>query len=190
MEWTTRNKSQPHLVWRRCRRGLRRCFSSCTRHRKHVGRGDLVLSPPNEITGASLPSSLARKFLAASRKILSVSSDQAGPNSALNAVLLGVTYGGILASADATTLQQPFTKFSLPKPAASNPRGSKIQKQRFGAYKVAEQMALRAAPPHRTYARQKTEIYLNGFIVAACRELNVAVPDASRSSHCGRRRNF
>src|ERR1700747_2411633 len=151
---------------------------------KHVGRGDLVLGPHNEVTER-----VAAVFTRG-KVPCRISENLAGElwtklvwNCALNAVsALGkVTYGEILASADAnqmleTTVAEVLT---VPGPTGIQPAGLEDPKAALaGAYKVAESMAATRSSTSQDMMRgKKTEIdSLNGFIVRRARELNVAVP--------------
>jgi 2-dehydropantoate 2-reductase len=151
---------------------------------KHVGRGDLVLGPQNEITQR-----LAAMFNRANVPCR-ISENLAGElwtklvwNCALNALsALGkVTYGEILASADAKQLLETtvYEVLAVAKASGMQPAGLEDAKAALaGAYKVAEQMAAtRSSTAQDMMRNKKTEIdSLNGFIVRRGRELNIPVP--------------
>jgi 2-dehydropantoate 2-reductase len=151
---------------------------------KHVGRGDLVLGPQNEITQR-----LAAMFSRADVPCR-ISENLAGElwtklvwNCALNALsALGkVTYGEILASADAKQLLETtvYEVLAVAKASGIQPAGLQDAKAALaGAYKVAEQMAAtRSSTAQDMMRNKKTEIdSLNGFIVRRGRELNIPVP--------------
>jgi 2-dehydropantoate 2-reductase len=151
---------------------------------KHVGRGDLVLGPPNEITQR-----VAAVFNRANVPCR-ISENLAGElwtklvwNCALNALsALGkVTYGEILASADAKQLLETtvYEVLAVAKASGIQPAGLEDPKAALaGAYKVAEQMAAtRSSTAQDMMRNKKTEIdSLNGFIVRRGRELNISVP--------------
>jgi 2-dehydropantoate 2-reductase len=151
---------------------------------KHVGRGDLVLGPQNEITQR-----VAAVFNRANVPCR-ISENLAGElwtklvwNCALNALsALGkVTYGEILASADAKQLLETtvYEVLAVAKASGIQPAGLEDPKAALaGAYKVAEQMAAtRSSTAQDMMRNKKTEIdSLNGFIVRRGRELNIPVP--------------
>jgi 2-dehydropantoate 2-reductase len=151
---------------------------------KHVGRGDLVLGPQNEITQR-----VARLFTRASVPCR-ISENLIGElwtklvwNCALNALsALGkATYGEILTSPDAKQLIETtvYEVLAVAKASGIQPAGLEDAKAAFaGAYKVAEQMAATRSSTAQDMMRgKKTEIdSLNGFIVRRGRELNVPVP--------------
>jgi 2-dehydropantoate 2-reductase len=151
---------------------------------KHVGRGDLVLGPPNEIT-----QSVAAVFNRANVPCR-ISENLAGElwtklvwNCALNALsALGkVTYGEILASSDAKQLLETtvYEVLAVAKASGIQPAGLEDPRAALaGAYKVAEQMAAtRSSTAQDMMRNKKTEIdSLNGFIVRRGRELNIPVP--------------
>jgi 2-dehydropantoate 2-reductase len=151
---------------------------------KHVGRGDLVLGPQNEITQR-----VADVFNRANVPCR-ISENLAGElwtklvwNCALNALsALGkVTYGEILASADAKQLLEAtvYEVLAVAKASGIQPAGLEDPKAALaGAYKVAEQMAAtRSSTAQDMMRNKKTEIdSLNGFIVRRGRELNIPVP--------------
>ena len=151
---------------------------------KHVGRGDLVLGPQNEITQR-----LAAMFNRANVPCR-ISENLAGElwtklvwNCALNALsALGkVTYGEILASADAKQLLETtvYEVLAVAKASGIQPAGLEDPKAALaGAYKVAESMAAtRSSTAQDMMRNKKTEIdSLNGFIVRRGRELNIPVP--------------
>ena len=151
---------------------------------KHVGRGDLVLGPENEVTKR-----VAAIFIRAGVPCR-LSENLSGElwtklvwNCALNAIsALGkATYGDILASDDAKALLQGavYEVLSVARaagislPAFADPRAAIA-----GAYKVAEQMAATRSSTSQDMMRgKKTEIdSLNGFIVRKGRELGVPTP--------------
>jgi 2-dehydropantoate 2-reductase len=151
---------------------------------KHVGRGDLVLGPENEITKR-----VAAVFVRAgvpckiSETLQSELWTKLVWNCALNAIsALGkVTYGDILASDDAKTLLQTavYEVLAVAKAAGiSLPQFADPKIAIAGAYKVAEQMAATRSSTSQDMTRgKKTEIdSLNGFIVRKGRELGVATP--------------
>jgi 2-dehydropantoate 2-reductase len=151
---------------------------------KHVGRGDLVLGPQNEITQR-----LAAMFNRANVPCR-ISENLAGElwtklvwNCALNALsALGkVTYGEILASAEAKQLLETtvYEVLAVAKASGIQPAGLEDPKAALaGAYQVAEQMAAtRSSTAQDMMRNKKTEIdSLNGFIVRRARELNIPVP--------------
>jgi 2-dehydropantoate 2-reductase len=151
---------------------------------KHVGRGDLVLGPQNEITQR-----VAAVFNRANVPCR-ISENLAGElwtklvwNCALNALsALGkVTYGEILASADAKQLLETtvYEVLAVAKASGIQPAGLEDPKAALaGAYKVAEQMAAtRSSTAQDMMRNKKTEIdSLNGFMVRRGRELNIPVP--------------
>jgi 2-dehydropantoate 2-reductase len=151
---------------------------------KHVGRGDLVLGPQNEITKR-----VAAVFVRA-KVPCCISENLAGElwtklvwNCALNALsALGkVTYGEILASADAKQLLETtvYEVLTVARASGIQPAGLEDPKAALaGAYKVAESMAATRSSTSQDMMRgKKTEIdSLNGFIVRRARELNVPAP--------------
>ena len=151
---------------------------------KHVGRGDLVLGPQNEITER-----VATVF-ARGKVPCRISENLIGElwtklvwNCALNALsALGkVTYGEILASADAKRLLETtvYEVLAVAKASGIQPAGLEDPEAALGgAYKVAEQMAAtRSSTAQDMIRNKKTEIdSLNGFIVRRGRELNIPVP--------------
>ena len=151
---------------------------------KHVGRGDLVLGPENDVTKR-----IASLFIRAGVPCR-ISENLAGElwtklvwNCALNAIsALGkANYGEILASGDAKELLQGviYEVLAVAKiagitlPIFADPKAAIA-----GAYKVAEQMAATRSSTAQDMMRgKKTEIdSLNGFIVRQGRELGVATP--------------
>jgi 2-dehydropantoate 2-reductase len=151
---------------------------------KHVGRGDLVLGPENEITKR-----VAAVFVRAgvpckiSETLQSELWTKLVWNCALNAIsALGkATYGDILASDDAKTLLQTAVYEVLAVAKAAGiplPLFADAKIAIAGAYKVAEQMAATRSSTSQDMTRgKKTEIdSLNGFIVRKGRELDVATP--------------
>ena len=151
---------------------------------KHVGRGDLVLGPQNEITQrvaavfnrANVPCRISENLVGELWTKLVW-------NCALNALsALGkVTYGEILASADAKQLLETtvYEVLAVAKASGIQPAGLEDAKAALaGAYKVAEQMAAtRSSTAQDMMRNKKTEIdSLNGFIVRRGRELNIPVP--------------
>jgi 2-dehydropantoate 2-reductase len=151
---------------------------------KHVGRGDLVLGPQNEITKR-----VAAVFARANIPCR-ISENLAGElwtklvwNCALNALsALGkVTYGEILAGADARQLLETtvYEVLAVAKASGIQPAGLEDPKAALtGAYKVAESMAAtRSSTSQDMMRNKKTEIdSLNGFIVRRARELGIPVP--------------
>jgi 2-dehydropantoate 2-reductase len=151
---------------------------------KHVGRGDLVLGPQNEITQR-----VAAVFNRANVPCR-ISENLTGElwtklvwNCALNALsALGkVTYGEILASPDAKQLLETtvYEVLAVARASGIQPAGLEDPKAALaGAYKVAEQMAAtRSSTAQDMMRNKKTEIdSLNGFIVRRGRELNIPVP--------------
>jgi len=142
-------------------RGLRRCFRSCSWNCKHVGRGDLVLGPQNEITQR-----VAAVFNRANVPCR-ISENLAGElwtklvwNCALNALsALGkVTYGEILASVDAKQLLETtvYEVLAVAKASGIQPAGLEDPKAALaGAYKVAEQMAATRSSTAQDMMRNK-----------------------------------
>jgi len=151
---------------------------------KHVGRGDLVLGPRNEITErVAAVFTRAKVPCRISENLIGELWTKLVWNSALNAVsALGkVTYGEILASTDARQLLETtvYEVLAVAKTSGVQPAGLEDPKAALaGAYKVAEQMAATRSSTAQDMMRgKKTEIdSLNGFIVRRGRELNVAVP--------------
>ena len=151
---------------------------------KHVGRGDLVLGPENEITKR-----VAAVFVRAGVPCR-ISDNLSGElwtklvwNCALNAIsALGkATYGDILASEDAKMLLQGVVYEVLAVARAAGvslPAFGDPQAAIAGAYKVAEQMAATRSSTSQDMMRgKKTEIdSLNGFMVRRGHELGVATP--------------
>jgi 2-dehydropantoate 2-reductase len=151
---------------------------------KHVGRGDLVLSPNNEVTER-----VAAIFTRANVPCR-ISENLAGElwtklvwNCALNALsALGkVTYGEIIASPDARQLVEStvYEVLAVAKANGIQPAGLEDPRAALaGAYKVAESMAATRSSTAQDMMRgKKTEIdSLNGFIVRRGRALNVPVP--------------
>ena len=151
---------------------------------KHVGRGDLVLGPQNQITER-----VAAVFTRA-QVPCRISENLAGElwtklvwNCALNALsALGkVTYGEILASPDAKQLLETtvYEVLAVAKASGIQPAGLEDPNAALaGAYKVAESMAATRSSTSQDMMRgKKTEIdSLNGFIVRRACELNVPTP--------------
>jgi len=151
---------------------------------KHVGRGDLVLGPQNEITER-----VAGVFNRAGVPCR-ISENLAGElwtkllwNCALNALsALGrVTYGEILSSPDAKQLLEAvvYEVLAVAKASGVKPAGLEDPKAALpGAYKIAEQMsATRSSTAQDMMRGKKTEIdSLNGFVVRRARELNIPTP--------------
>ena len=151
---------------------------------KHVGRGDLVLGPHNEVTER-----VAAVFTRG-KVPCRISENLAGElwtklvwNCALNAVsALGkVTYGEILASADAKQLLETtvYEVLTVARASGIQPAGLEDPNAALaGAYKVAQSMAATRSSTSQDMMRgKKTEIdSLNGFIVRRARELNVPAP--------------
>ena len=151
---------------------------------KHVGRGDIVLGPQNEITER-----VAAVFTRANIPCR-ISENLAGElwtkllwNCALNAMsALGkVTYGEILASADARQLLENtvYEVIAVAKAAGIKLAGFEDPKVALAtAYKIAEQMAATRSSTAQDMMRgKKTELdSLNGFIVRSGKELNIPVP--------------
>jgi 2-dehydropantoate 2-reductase len=151
---------------------------------KHVGRGDLVLGPENEHTRR-----VAEIFTRA-KVPCRISENLTGElwtklvwNCALNALsALGkVTYGEILASADAKQLLEGtvYEVLAVAKAAGIKPPGIEDpQIALAGAYKIAQQMAATRSSTAQDMMRgKKTEIdSLNGFIARKGRELGVPTP--------------
>jgi 2-dehydropantoate 2-reductase len=151
---------------------------------KHVGRGDLVLGPQNEITErvaavftrASVPCRISENLIGELWTKLVW-------NCALNALsALGkVTYGEIIASSDAKQLLENtvYEVLAVAKASGIQPAGLEDPRAALaGAYKVAESMAATRSSTAQDMMRgKKTEIdSLNGFIVRKGRQLNVPVP--------------
>lgn len=151
---------------------------------KHVGRGDIVLGPQNEITER-----VAAVFTRANIPCR-ISENLAGElwtkllwNCALNAMsaLGNVTYGEILASADARQLLENtvYEVMAVAKASGIKLVGFENEKVALAtAYKIAEQMAATRSSTAQDMMRgKKTEIdSLNGFIVRRGKELNIPVP--------------
>src|SRR5438094_6605255 len=151
---------------------------------KHVGRGDLVLGPQNNITErvaegfnrAGVPCRIAEN-------LAGELSTKLAWNCALNALsALGkVTYGEILASPDAKQLLETtvYEVLAVARASGIKPAGLEDPKAALaGAYKVAEQMAATRSSTAQDMMRgKKTEIdSLNGFVVRRARELKIPVP--------------
>src|SRR5258708_9965169 len=149
---------------------------------KHVGRGDLVLGPPNEITQrvaavftrGKVPCRIAENLIGERWTKLVW-------NCALNALsALGkVTYGEIIASADAKQLLEGtvYEVLAVARAAGIQPPGLEDPKVALaGAYKIAEQMsATRSSTSQDMMRGKRTEIdSLNGFIARKGRELGVS----------------
>ncbi len=151
---------------------------------KHVGRGDLVLGPENDVTRR------VAEVFARAKVPVRLSNNIEGElwtklvwNCALNALsALGkVTYGEILASADAKQLLEGtvYEVLAVAKAAGIAPPGLEDPRAAFaGAYKIAEQMAATRSSTSQDMMRgKKTEIdSLNGFIARKGRELGVPTP--------------
>jgi 2-dehydropantoate 2-reductase len=151
---------------------------------KHVGRGDLVLGPENEKTRR-----VAELFTRA-KVPCRISDNIAGElwtklvwNCALNALsALGkVTYGDIIASADAKQLLEGtvYEVLAVARAAGIKPPGLEDPKAALaGAYKIAEQMsATRSSTAQDMMRGKRTEIdSLNGFVARKGRELGVPTP--------------
>src|ERR1700746_1428724 len=151
---------------------------------KHVGRGDLVLGPQNETTQR-----VAAVFTRG-KVPCRISENLAGElwtklvwNCALNALsALGeVTYGEILASADAKQLLETtvYEVLTVARASGIQPAGLEDPKAALaGAYEVAESMAATRSSTSQDMRRvKKADIdALNGFIVRRARELNVPAP--------------
>ena len=151
---------------------------------KHVGRGDLVLGPENDTTRRT-----AEVFTRA-KVPCRISNNIEGElwtklvwNCALNALsALGkVTYGEILASADAKQLLEGtvYEVLAVAKAAGIEPPSLENPEAAFaGAYKIAAQMAATRSSTSQDMMRgKKTEIdSLNGFIARKGRELGVPTP--------------
>jgi 2-dehydropantoate 2-reductase len=151
---------------------------------KHVGRGDLVLGPQNEIT-ERVATVFARGKVPCrtSENLIGELWTKLVWNCALNALsALGkVTYGEILASADAKQLVETtvYEVLAVARASGIQPAGLEDPKAALaGAYKVAESMAAtRSSTAQDMMRNKKTEIdSLNGFIVRRGRELNIPVP--------------
>jgi len=151
---------------------------------KHVGRGDLVLGPKNEVTErVAAIFTLSTIPCRISENLIGELWTKLVWNCALNALsALGkVTYGDILASADAKQLVETTVYEVLAVAKAGGVRPAGLEDPRaalIGAYKVAESMAAtRSSTAQDMMRNKKTEIdSLNGFIVRRARELNIAVP--------------
>jgi 2-dehydropantoate 2-reductase len=151
---------------------------------KHVGRGDIVLGPQNEITER-----VAAVFTRANIPCR-ISENLAGElwtklvwNCALNAMsALGkVTYGDILACPDARQLLETTVHEAVAVAKASGIKLAGFEDPKVAlatAYKIAEQMAATRSSTAQDLMRgKKTEIdSLNGFIVRRAKELNIPVP--------------
>jgi 2-dehydropantoate 2-reductase len=151
---------------------------------KHVGRGDLVLGPKNEITErVAAVFTRAKVPCRISENLIGELWTKLVWNCALNALsALGkVTYGEIIASPDARQLVENavYEVLAVAKASGIQPAGIEDPKAALaGAYKVAESMAATRSSTSQDMIRgKKTEIdSLNGFIVRRARELNIAVP--------------
>jgi len=150
----------------------------------HVGRGDLVLGPKNEITERfAAVFTRAKVPCRISENLIGELWTKLVWNCALNALsALGkVTYGEILASADARQLLETtvYEVLAVAKASGIKPAGLEDPKAALaGAYKVAEQMAAtRSSTSQDIMRNKKTEIdSLNGFIVRRGKQLNIPVP--------------
>jgi 2-dehydropantoate 2-reductase len=151
---------------------------------RHLGRGDLVFGPQNERT-----EKVAQIF--SSAKIpCRISDNIEGElwtkliwNCALNAIsALGrVTYGEILASADARKLVEAavYETLNVARARGIHPPGLEDPQVAIaGSYKIAEQMGGTRSSTAQDLARGKhTEIdSLNGFVARAGAELGVPTP--------------
>jgi 2-dehydropantoate 2-reductase len=151
---------------------------------KHVGRGDLVLGPRNETTErVAAVFARAKVPCRVSENLIGELWTKLVWNCALNALsALGkVTYGEILASADAKQLLEAtvYEVLAVAKASGVQPAGLEDPKAALaGAYKVAESMAATRSSTSQDMMRgKKTEIdSLNGFIVRRGRELKISVP--------------
>ena len=151
---------------------------------KHVGRGDLVLGPQNEITKrVAAVFARAKVPCRVSENLIGELWTKLVWNCALNALsALGkVTYGEILASVDAKQLLEAtvYEVLAVAKASGVQPAGLEDPKAALaGAYKVAESMAATRSSTSQDMMRgKKTEIdSLNGFIVRRGRELKIPVP--------------
>jgi len=151
---------------------------------KHVGRGDLVLGPQDEITErVAAVFTRAKVPCRISENLIGELWTKLVWNCALNALsALGkVTYGEILASGDARQLLETtvYEVLAVAKASGVQPAGLDDPKAALaGAYKVAESMAATRSSTAQDMMRgKKTEIdSLNGFIVRRGRELRIAVP--------------
>jgi 2-dehydropantoate 2-reductase len=151
---------------------------------KHVGRGDLVLGPKNEITERfAAVFTRAKVPCRISENLIGELWTKLVWNCGLNALsALGkVTYGEILASADAKQLLETtvYEVLAVAKASGIKPAGLEDPKAALaGAYKVAEQMAAtRSSTAQDIMRNKKTEIdSLNGFIVRRGKQLNIPVP--------------
>jgi 2-dehydropantoate 2-reductase len=151
---------------------------------KHLGRGDIVIGPPSGRTQR-----IAQLF--ATAKIpCRVSENIEGElwtkliwNCALNAVsALGrVTYGQILASADARKLVETtvYETLNVARAKGIHPPGLEDPKAAIaGSFKIAEQMSGTRSSTAQDLTRDKyTEIdSLNGYVARVGAELGVATP--------------
>ena len=151
---------------------------------KHVGRGDLVLGPQNQITErVAAVFTRAKVPCRISENLIGELWTKLVWNCALNALsALGrVTYGEILASVDARQLLETtvYEVLAVAKASGVQPAGLEDPKAALaGAYKVAESMAAtRSSTAQDMMRNKKTEIdSLNGFIVRRGRELQIPVP--------------
>lgn len=151
---------------------------------KHLGRGDLVIGPPNENTER-----IAALF--ASAKVgCRVSENIEGElwtklvwNCALNAIsALGrVTYGEIIASEEAKKLVEAavYETLSVARAKGIHPPGLDDPKAAIaGSFRIAEQMKGTRSSTAQDLARGKhTEIEsLNGYVARLGAQLGVATP--------------
>jgi 2-dehydropantoate 2-reductase len=151
---------------------------------RHLGRGDIVVGPPNERT-----EKVARIFGEA--KIpCRISENIEGElwtklvwNCALNAVsALGrVTYGEILASPDAKKLVEAavYETLNVARAKGIHPAGLEDPQAAIaGSYKIAEQMSGTRSSTAQDLGRGKhTEIdSLNGYVARMGAQLGVATP--------------
>src|SRR6266403_5535291 len=151
---------------------------------KHVGRGDLVLGPKNEITERfAAVFTRAKVPCRISENLIGELWTKLVWNCALNALsALGkVTYGEILASSEAKQLLETvvYEVLAVARASGIKPAGLEDPKAALaGAYRVAEQMAATRSSTSQDMMRgKKTEIdSLNGFIVRRGKQLNIPVP--------------
>jgi 2-dehydropantoate 2-reductase len=151
---------------------------------KHWGRGDLVIGPQNDRTEKVAPIFLGAKIpCRISDNIEGELWTKLVWNCALNAIsALGrVTYGEILASADAKKLVEAavYETLNVAHAKGVHPPGLEDPQAAIaGSYKIAEQMSGTRSSTAQDLMRGKhTEIdSLNGFVARVGAELGVPTP--------------
>jgi 2-dehydropantoate 2-reductase len=151
---------------------------------KHWGRGDLVIGPQNDRTAKVAPIFFGAKIpCRISDNIEGELWTKLVWNCALNAIsALGrVTYGEILASADAKKLVESavYETLNVARAKGVHPPGLEDPQVAIaGSYKIAEQMSGTRSSTAQDLMRGKhTEIdSLNGFVARVGAELGVPTP--------------